>query len=70
MPPRPEASASSAHGKDAFLDAITGQIDTVSLETAEQQVRGVLHVVKAWVSDSDLDAALAQLPPDMVDLFS
>lgn len=57
-------------GKDAFLDAITGQIDTVSLETAEYQVRGVLRVVKAWVPDGELDAAVAQLPPDMVDLFS
>lgn len=57
-------------GKDAFLDAITGQIDTVSLETAERQVRGVLRVVKAWVPDGELDAAVAQLPPDMGDLFS
>lgn len=56
-------------GKDAFLDAITGQIDTVSLGTAEQQVRGVLGVVKAWVPDGDLGAAQAQLPPDVVDLF-
>lgn len=57
-------------GKDTFLDMVTGQIDTVSLETAEQQVRGVLRVVKAWVPPADLDAALAQLPPDIADLFS
>ncbi len=56
-------------GKDAFLDAVTAQIDTVSWETAEQQVRGVLRIVKAWVPDSDLDAAVAQLPPDVVELF-
>lgn len=63
-------SQARSFGKDEFLDAITGQVDTVSLQTAEQQVRGVLRVVKAWVPDSDLDAALAQLPPDLVDLFS
>ncbi|MQA12929.1 MAG: DUF2267 domain-containing protein [Pseudonocardiaceae bacterium] len=57
-------------GKDTFLDTITGQIDTVSLDTAEHHVRGVLRVVRAWTPDEDVETAREQLPPGISELFA
>lgn len=55
--------------KNAFLDRISGEIDTVDLEEAEKQVRAVLTILRQWAPGGEIDATIAQLPSDLAALF-
>lgn len=77
IPPelRPEIEPERARGqakafeKNAFLDRITGQIGTVDIEVAERQARGLLRTLYEWAPEGEIDATLAQLPPELAELF-
>lgn len=55
--------------KGAFLDRVTGHIDTVDIDTAETQVRAVLQTGYEWALAGEIDDTLAQLPPDLAAMF-
>lgn len=55
--------------KNAFLDQITGDVDTVDIEKAEMQARGVLRAVYERAPEGEIDDTLAQLPPELAALF-
>lgn len=58
-----------AFDKSTFLDRISGEIDTVDLDEAERQVQAALSVLREWIPEEEIDDTLAQLPPDLADMF-
>lgn len=70
---RPEIAESRGQArpfdKSAFLDRVTGQIDTIDIEKAEKQVRAVLRTLYEWAPEGEIDDTLAQLPPELSAMF-
>ncbi len=58
-----------AFDKDAFLDRITGQTDTVDLEKAETRARAVLQTLHEWAPEGEIDDTVEQLPPELSRMF-
>ncbi len=55
--------------KTAFLDRVSGAIQTTDLEAAEQQVRAVLTTVREWAPAGETDDTVNQLPSSIAGLF-
>lgn len=55
--------------KHELIDQISAEIHSVDAETVEEHVAVVLHTVRQWAPDTELDDTLAQLPPQLAALF-
>lgn len=75
LPPdvRTELTDQSGHAsgfdKRNFLEKVGGMVYTVDLEQVEKQVRAALQVARASAPDAERDDLIAQLPPELGDLF-
>ncbi|SDP92252.1 Uncharacterized conserved protein, DUF2267 family [Actinopolyspora xinjiangensis] len=58
-----------AFDKDTFLDQVSGEIDTVDLDEVERRVEAVFEVLLRWIPDEEIEDTVAQLPPDLADMF-
>lgn len=72
-PLRPQIEQASGHArpfdKSAFLDRVTGDVDTVDIDKAETQARAVLRTVSEWAPEGEIEDTLEQLPPELSQLF-
>lgn len=58
-----------AFDKGAFLDRVSGEIDSVDIDEVENEVRAVLRVLREWAPEGQIDDTLAQLPQDLARMF-
>lgn len=61
-----QARTIDEHG---FLDRVSGSIQTVDLEAAEQQVRAVLSTLYEWAPEGEISDTIDQLPRSLRKLF-
>jgi uncharacterized protein (DUF2267 family) len=54
--------------KEAFIDAVSGRVTSVDAEKVEHQVEQVLHLLREWLPEDQVDRTLEQLPGDLVAL--
>ena len=54
--------------KEAFVDAVSGRVSSVDAEKVEHQVEQVLHLLREWLPEDQVDRTLEQLPGDLVAL--
>ncbi|WP_019854277.1 DUF2267 domain-containing protein [Actinopolyspora mortivallis] len=55
--------------KETFLDQVSGEIDTVDVDEVERRVSAVLGVLLAWAPGEEIEDTIAQLPPDLAEMF-
>ena len=55
--------------KEAFVDAVSGRVSSVDAEKVEHQVEQVLHLLREWLPEDQVDRTLEQLPGDLVALI-
>lgn len=59
----------SGFDKRNFLEKVGGMVYTVDLDRVEKQVRAALQVASASAPAGERDDLIAQLPPELGDLF-
>lgn len=55
--------------KEAYLDRVATAVGVTDHAAVEQRVRAVLRTLREWVSDREIDDTLAELPPEIAELF-
>ncbi len=65
---RPKDDQARSVTKDAFVDAVSGRVTSVDAEKVEHQVEQVLHLLREWLPEDQVDRTLEQLPGDLVAL--
>ncbi|WP_017974679.1 DUF2267 domain-containing protein [Actinopolyspora halophila] len=55
--------------KDTFLDQVSGEVDTVDIDEVERRVRAVFEVLLQWAPGEEIEDTIAQLPPDLAEMF-
>lgn len=65
---RPKDDQARSVTKDAFIDAVSGRVTSVDAEKVEHQVEQVLHLLREWLPEDQVDRTLEQLPGDLVAL--
>lgn len=65
---RPKDDQARSVTKDAFIDAVSGHVTSVDAEKVEHQVEQVLHLLREWLPEDQVDRTLEQLPGDLVAL--
>jgi uncharacterized protein (DUF2267 family) len=65
---RPKDDQARSVTKEAFVDAVSGRVTSVDAEKVEHQVEQVLHLLREWLPEDQVDRTLEQLPGDLVAL--
>jgi uncharacterized protein (DUF2267 family) len=65
---RPKDDQARSVTKGAFVDAVSGHVTSVDAEKVEHQVEQVLHLLREWLPEDQVDRTLEQLPGDLVAL--
>jgi uncharacterized protein (DUF2267 family) len=65
---RPKDDQARSVTKEAFVDAVSGHVTSVDAEKVEHQVEQVLHLLREWLPEDQVDRTLEQLPGDLVAL--
>lgn len=55
--------------KETYLDRVATAIGVTDHAIAEQRVRAVLRTLREWESDREIQNTLAELPPEIAELF-
>ncbi|SDQ32081.1 DUF2267 domain-containing protein [Actinopolyspora saharensis] len=55
--------------RDTFLDQVSGEVDTVDIDEVERRVRAVFEVLLQWAPGEEIEDTIAQLPPDLAEMF-
>lgn len=70
---RPEVEQARGQARSfdrgAFLDRITGEIETVDLDKADRRARAVLTALYEWAPEGEIDDTIAQLPAKLSQMF-
>jgi uncharacterized protein (DUF2267 family) len=66
---RPKDDQARSVTKDAFVDAVSGRVTSVDAEKVEHQVEQVLHLLREWLPEDQVDRTLEQLPGGLAELM-